>query len=63
MKRILSLVTLGLLLLCFINGSRGIERESDAVADLNEVVDMCLYQRVKMLSLSAELSAGLAAYR
>ncbi len=63
MKRTLILVTLGLLLLCFINGSRGIERESDAVAELNEVVDARLYQRVKWLSLSAELSSGLAAYR
>ena len=62
MKRILILMTLGLLLLCFVKGSEGTEQEQDAVVELNEVIDSHLYQRVRTLSLGVELSTVVPAY-
>jgi hypothetical protein len=60
MKRLLIGLTLFLLALCFIGGSRGETMEPSVVTDLNRTVDDCLEKRMVSLTLGAELSAALS---
>jgi hypothetical protein len=62
MKRILIMVTLALFLLTFIKGSQGLENKQEraAIDGLNKVLDAQLQSRLEVLSIGAELSAGIS---
>jgi hypothetical protein len=59
MKRLLIGITLFLVTLCFIGGSKGIADDLSVVADLNRVIDESLEKRMVSLTIGAELSAAL----
>ncbi len=60
MKRLLIGITLFLVALCFIGGSRGNTEDTSVIADLNRVVDESLQKRMVPLCIGAELSAALS---
>jgi hypothetical protein len=59
MKRFLIGLTLFLVALVFIGGSKGNTEDSAVIADLNRTVDESLEKRMVSLSIGAELSAAL----
>jgi hypothetical protein len=59
MRRILVGITLALVILCFVKGSKGDMENRTIIESLNEVVDSQLDQRLFSLRLGAELSADL----
>lgn len=59
MKRLLIGITLFLVALCFIGGSKGTAEDLSVIADLNRVVDESLEKRMVPLTIGAELSAAL----
>jgi hypothetical protein len=60
MKRLLIGLTLFLLALCFIGGSKGTTGDLSVIEDLNRVVDESLQRRMIPLAIGAELSAALS---
>ena len=60
MKRLLIGITLFLVAMCFISGSKGTAEDLSVIADLNRVVDESLEKRMVPLQIGAELSAALA---
>lgn len=59
MKRFLIGLTLFLVALVFIGGSKGTTEDSAVIEDLNRTVDASLEKRMVSLSIGAELSAAL----
>ena len=57
MRRILIGLTLVLLVLCFVRGSRGVTEDQLVVEELNRTVDEQLDQRLLAMTIGAELSA------
>lgn len=57
MRRILIGLTLALLVLCFVRGSRGVTEDQLAVEELNRTVDEQLDRRLLAMTIGAELSA------
>jgi hypothetical protein len=60
MKRFLIGLTLFLLALCFIGGSKGTTGDLAVIEDLNRAVDEVLEKRMVPLTIGAELSAALS---
>lgn len=58
MKRLLIGITLFLVALCFIRGSKGNTEDISVIADLNRAVDESLEKRMVPLTIGAELSAA-----
>lgn len=59
MKRFLIGLTLFLVALVFIGGSKGTTEDTAVIADLNRTVDESLEKRMVSLTIGAELSAAL----
>jgi len=59
MKRFLIGLTLFLVALVFIGGSKGNTEDTAVIADLNRTVDESLEKRMVSLTIGAELSAAL----
>jgi len=60
MKRFLIILSLGLVVLCFVKGSEANPDDVSAVTAMNNTVDRQIQKRLLSLQLGAELSAGLA---
>ncbi len=59
MRRFLIILSLGLVVLCFVKGSEANPDDASAVTALNKTVDRQIQKRLLSLQLGAELSAGL----
>jgi hypothetical protein len=59
MRRFLIILSLGLVVLCFVKGSQANPEDALAVTTLNDTVDRQIQTRLLSLQLGAELSAAI----